>query len=496
MFDPIATLMGKHDRSASGPELNHLRERMSKPQRHRLLHGYPLAAAMSARSADPGLELDVYPKGSRRLLVGVLPHPFCNPTVAGCGFCTFPHQTHDNAHAAKVVGRVVREIKHRVDRQPLQLLGQPVAALYFGGGTANLSPAGPFRDLCRTLAECFDLSGAEVTLEGVPAYFVKRRPLLMDLLREEINARHFRISMGIQTFDPARLRQMGRTAFGDLPIFAEAVDAAHARGFTASADLLFNLPHQTLAEMRRDLDRADTLGLDHVGLYHLVLFKGLGTAWSHDQQLLDGLPDNATAAGHWVALREHLLESGFVQTTLTNFERRAVHATERRFVYEEHGFRPGQFDMLGFGPGGISFAADERFNGALKLLNPDRAEDYVAAVDRHVAPWDRYFQYSAEDLQVFYLTRRLAALAIDTAEYRRLFGTAVTADFAGELEALTAEGLIAVTADAIRPTPRGMFYADSVASLLARRRRANLGRRPDLTDRASRYGNENHFAHM
>ena len=70
----------------------------------------------------------------------------------------------------------------------LSLFGQPVAGLYFGGGTANLTPAEPFRKLCRTLAECFDLRGAEVTLEGVPAYFVKRWPLLLDVLREEVIA--------------------------------------------------------------------------------------------------------------------------------------------------------------------------------------------------------------------------------------------------------------------------------------------------------------------
>ena len=61
--------------------------------------------------------------------------------------------------------------------------------------------------------------------------------------------------------------------------------AAHARGFTASADLLFNLPHQTPDEMRGDLGRADALGLDHLGLYHLVLFRGLGTAWSRDADM-------------------------------------------------------------------------------------------------------------------------------------------------------------------------------------------------------------------
>ena len=41
----------------------HLRERMQKPQRHRLLHGYPLAAAMQARPAS--LDLDVQPDEDR-----------------------------------------------------------------------------------------------------------------------------------------------------------------------------------------------------------------------------------------------------------------------------------------------------------------------------------------------------------------------------------------------------------------------------------------------
>jgi oxygen-independent coproporphyrinogen-3 oxidase len=404
--------------------------------------------------------------------------------VSGCGFCTFAHEPYHGDRAADVVGHVIREIEGRVARQE-RLAGRPVSALYFGGGTANLTPAGPFRELCRALARCFDLSGAEVTLEGVPAYFIKRQPPLLDVLREEIPARHFRISMGIQTFDEDRLRQMGRQAFGDVGTFVEAVESAHERGFTASADLLFNLPGQGLAEMQRDVDRADALGLDHLGLYHLVLFRGLGTTWSRDPQMLAGLPGNERAAENWLDLRGRLLARDFVQTTLTNFERRAFLDDDRRFVYEEYSFRPDRFDMLGFGPGGISFAADPDFVGGLKLLNPDGAADYTASAQRGAAPWDRYFEYHRDDLRVFYLTRRLAALRIDRPDYRALFGADVLEEMAGEVGAAAAEGLIEVNDDAVRPTPRGMFFADSVASLLARRRLPNRS-----------HANDNSHGHM
>jgi len=460
-------------------DLRELRQRMEKPQRHRLLHGYPLAQAMRAR-ADRLKQEDVsFDAGhGRGLLVGVLPHPFCNPAVAGCGFCTFPHQPYHAVQATAVVERVLDEIEQRVRFQPT-LRGRVVEGLYFGGGTANLTPAEPFAQLCRGLSSTFDLTQAEVTLEGVPAYFVNRRPLLMDLLRETIPARHFRLSMGIQTFDEEQLRRMGRLAFGKADTFRDVVGKAHARGFTVSGDLLFNLPGQTLPQMRNDAARAVDLGLDHLGLYHLVLFRGLGTAWSRDNELLARLPPNEQAAEHWLALRSFLLENGFDQTTLTNFERQAFRGHPHRFIYEEKSFQPDHYDMIGFGPTGISFAADPTFTTAMKILNPESAASYASAVKQGAGPWDRFFAYRPRDLRIFYLTRRLAALEIDRSAYRSLFGVDPLGDFDSEFRALIRGGLVEATPRSIRPTPRGMFYADSIAALLAWRQvrsSRNVGR--------------------
>ena len=158
------------------PERLQRRERqlaryMARPQRHRLLHGYPLAAAMPYADArvlkrDPVSALK-HPPASP-LLVGVLPHPFCNPKVMGCGFCTFPHERYSRLKCAALVEGVIREIADRVTAEP-QLERRKIAGLYFGGGTANLTPPKPFRRLAHTLNQTFDVSSAEVTLEGVPA---------------------------------------------------------------------------------------------------------------------------------------------------------------------------------------------------------------------------------------------------------------------------------------------------------------------------------------
>jgi oxygen-independent coproporphyrinogen-3 oxidase len=477
-------------------DLRFLRGRMAKPQRHRLLHGYPLAAGMHHRRADErGADVVFDLDTGRGLLIGVLPNPFCNPAVKGCGFCTFPHEAYRAPDAAAVVESVIAEIEQRVRRQPW-LRGRTVSALYFGGGTANLTPADSFRRLCRALAKIFELSHAEVTLEGVPAYFVKRQPLLVDILREEIQARHFRLSMGIQTFDAHRLRQMGRQAFGDTPTFADVVELGHRNGFTVSADLLFNLPGQSVEAMCADLSRADAIGLDHLGLYHLVLFRGLGTAWSLDPAMLAALPSNEQAADNWLALRNDLLSRNFVQTSLTNFERAELSGHERRYVYEECSFQPDRFDMLGFGPSAISFAADREFDGARKILNPDGAEVYRAAVASGGPVWDRYFCYAPRDLRVFYLARRLAALGIDRAKYADLFDADPLDQFPREWAASTNENLVDIGPQAIRPTPRGMFYADSIAGLFARRRVRALSARQSPVEEKSHRLNDNSRGYM
>jgi oxygen-independent coproporphyrinogen-3 oxidase len=432
-------------------------------------------------------------RAGRGLLVGVLPHPFCNPAVTGCGFCTFPHEAYNAPAAGAVVEHVLREIDQRVRRQPA-LYRRPVTGLYFGGGTANLTPAEPFRRLCRRLAATFNLTRAEITLEGVPAYFVKRQPLLVDILREEIPARHFRLSMGIQTFDEDQLRRMGRLAFGTAETFQQVVELSHRLGFTVSADLLFNLPGQSLDDMRRDIGRAVAIRLDHLGLYHLVLFRGLGTAWSRDPTLLASLPPNEQAARNWLVLRDDLLSRGFYQSTLTNFERAEFRGHERRFLYEECSFQADGFDMLGFGPSAISFAARSDFGSALKIVNPDSPAGYQAAVASGTPAWDRFFWYTRRDLCIFHLTRRLAALGIERPAYRRRFGIDPVDDFPGEFAALVAENLMEMTPGSIRPTPRGMFYADSIAALLAWRQ---LRVRRGADENVSNHGaNDNGFGHM
>lgn len=450
-----------------------LRRRMRGPQRHRLLHGYPLGAATPpAEGYSEHDEIVFSDKTGRGLIVGVLPHSFCNPGVNGCGFCTFPHEPGNTSKASRAARLVAEEIGTAEFRRPT-LFERQVTAIYFGGGTANLIDAEAAALLCNALDEQFATDRAEVTLEGVPAYFLRggsgdaKGPRLWDVIRKRLRHRRLRISMGLQTFDEDRLRKMGRQNFGTPATFAEVVAAARAEGIATSGDLLFNLPGQSIDETRDDLRRAIDLGLDHLGLYHLVLFRGIGTGWSKDAEMLAGLPTNNAAADNWIALREMLLAEGWRQTTLTNFERGGIAGGPDRFLYEECGFHPDRFDMVGFGPSGISYTAAPDFATGVKVMNPAGSEEYAA---RHAAGgrmWTHAFAYEPRDQRIGWLIRRIAGLSIDRARYRELFGGDPLEDFADEFAVLTEAGLIKADGRELRPTPRGMFFSDSAAGLLS-----------------------------
>ena len=401
---------------------------------------------------------------NRKFIVGVLPHPFCNPSVKGCGFCTFPHEIYTNTKVDHIVKDVIKEIDFFFDQNPF--LNIDVEALYFGGGTANLTPPNLFRDLCRTLNNHIDLSQAEVTLEGVPIYFITHRPTILEVLKEEMPVRQLRISMGVQTFNTTQIKRMGRGAFGDKNKINEVVKTAHNLNYIVSCDLLFNLPGQSLAEMKADIDQAIDIGFDQICLYHLVMFEGLGTEWSLDDQLLLQLPNNTKSASNWLKLREYLLSKGYVQNSLTNFEKSDIRHGNCRFVYEDYGYRPEKYDLLGFGPSAITLISDKKFHHALKLLNPEGSTEYSELINRNQSA-SKSFVYQIRDMKILYLTRKVVLLGLNRKDYKAIFNQDPLDDFPFEFTSLAEKGLIEIDTEEIKLTPKGMFYADTTAGMFA-----------------------------
>ncbi len=190
--------------------------------------------------------------------------PFC---TYRCPYCAFYNVRPDDEREEAFLDGVAREIE--IWRARGAFDGAPLATLYWGGGTpSRLSRRGFQRlaDLCLGIAKAApDLEWtAEVNPSDADA------DLYAGYRGRGVN----RISVGVQSFDPQRLRFLGRD-HGAARAREAVIGAAEAGFAEVSLDLIFNL---AVEDRRRawpaDLEAALELPITHLSLYGLTLEPG------------------------------------------------------------------------------------------------------------------------------------------------------------------------------------------------------------------------------
>ena len=184
--------------------------------------------------------------------------PWC---VRKCPYCDF------NSHEAK--GELPEQAyldALRLDlEQSLPLIwGRKIHSVFIGGGTPSLMSAAGLDRLMSDLRTLLPLElDAEITMEANPGTFEAER--FKSYRESGIN----RLSIGIQSFNPAHLKALGRIHDGDEAL--RAVEIAKNTFENFNLDLMYALPSQTLDEARRDLETALSFAPPHLSLYHLTM---------------------------------------------------------------------------------------------------------------------------------------------------------------------------------------------------------------------------------
>jgi len=184
--------------------------------------------------------------------------PWC---VRKCPYCDF------NSHEGK--GELPEQDyldALRLDlEQSLPLIwGRKIHTVFIGGGTPSLMSAAGLDRLMSDLRTLLPLElDAEITMEANPGTFEAER--FKSYRESGIN----RLSIGIQSFNAAHLKALGRIHDGDEAL--RAVEIAKSTFDNFNLDLMYALPSQTLDEARRDLETALAFTPPHLSLYHLTM---------------------------------------------------------------------------------------------------------------------------------------------------------------------------------------------------------------------------------
>jgi putative oxygen-independent coproporphyrinogen III oxidase len=356
--------------------------------------------------------------------------PWC---VRKCPYCDFnSHERSGELPEREYVEALVADLEGLLP----SVWGRKLRSVFIGGGTPSLfAPESIDRLLSAVRARVPLEPDAEVTLEANPGTAEAGR------LRGYREAGVNRVSLGIQSFDDAKLKALGRIHSAHEA--RRAIEMALATFNNVNLDLMYGLPGQTLEEARADAAQALRFGTTHFSAYQLTLEPNTAF-YSKPPQL----PEHDACADMQLAVEELAAAAGF-----EHYETSAFARPGRRCRHNMNYWEFG--DYLGVGAG-----AHGKVSYADRVMRHERAKqprEYMAGAgtlrEKAIAPKELPFEFM------------LNALRLVEGVPAALFGERTglpDAVVLRRLQAARGKGLLEDDALRIRPTRRGRLFLNEL----------------------------------
>lgn len=376
--------------------------------------------------------------GARRW--GLYVHlPFCRQK---CFYCDFPSYAGQEGRMAVYVEALLGELAR--EGAPLRAAWGPPRTVYLGGGTPTALPPALMERLLAGLREFLVAApdALEFTCECNPGTV---DAAYLSLLRAGgVN----RLSLGVQTFDDALLRRIGRIHTAAQA--RAAVRQARAAGFrNLSLDLMYGLPGQTLAGLEMSVQQALALAPQHISIYGLQVEEGTAFARAQAAGRL-ALPSDEESEAMYDYMTTALPVAGYARYEISNFARLGFESRHNLGYWQD-------VPYLGVGAAAHSYLDGQRYE------NPRGIEEYLAALResgrarREEEPLTR-----ATSMEEFAFLALRTARGIDRARFAARFGCELASVYADAIARMRARGFLEEDAQGVRLTPLGMKYGNWV----------------------------------
>ncbi len=377
--------------------------------------------------------------------------PFCTHRCAYCDFNTYAGL---EAFIPAYVNALCREIGFISEAAGRKL---SVHTIFFGGGTPSLLPVVALERILNALAEGFNWQpGIEISLEANPG--TVSPDYLKGLLALGVN----RISLGMQSANPGDLAMLER--LHTLQDVVNAVKWSRLAGLdNLNLDLIFGLPHQSLAAWENTLSMALSLQPEHLALYALTLEHGTPMAHWVGRGLLPE-PDADLAADMYELASERLEQQGFVQYEISNWSKLAVSGGLKACKHNMQYWRSEPY--LGLGAGAHGFASGIRTVAALApALYIRRLEEAHTPVPFPGTPAtvEKITLTSDDEMGEFMMMGlRLVQEGVSDETFTRRFGRSLEDVYGTAIQRLIQLGLLERKDSIIRLTHHGRLLGNQV----------------------------------
>ena len=371
--------------------------------------------------------------------------PFCK---SKCPYCDF------NSHVLQTMGEDTwaQAICHQLTHSHTLTQGRPLASLFFGGGTPSLLAPATVNQVLTHVNHLWGISPhTEISLEANPT------SVEVSHLEGYKAAGVNRLSMGIQSLDPAALSFLGRTHSRDEAL--HALKAAQKIFARYSFDLIYARPGQTLDQWKAELTQALDLTGGHLSLYQLTIEPGTVFAIRHARGEFQ-MPDEALADDLYEMTGTMAAQKEMYAYEVSNYAK-AGHECQHNMIYWTYG------DYIGVGPGAHgrltlsdgTRMATEQAKAPQTWLEIVENGDPAPQVTRSIDCANSVFEIMMMGLRI--------RQGISKSRFQEVTGKPVSETLPlHKLSALIEEGLLEETPEALRPTAEGLKRVNGILDYL------------------------------
>jgi len=365
--------------------------------------------------------------------------PWC---VRKCPYCDFnSHALRDELPQNEYVAALLRDLEHDLPR----VWGRTVHSVFLGGGTPSLFDPEHIDRLLSGIRARLPLAPlAEITLEANPGTAELER------FRAFREAGVNRLSIGIQSFDDAKLSALGRIHGSTEAL--EAARAARDAGFdNFNLDLMFGLPGQTLSQALSDINTAIGAAPTHLSVYQLTIEPNTRFASNPPANL----PGDDTLWDMQQAIQRLLAASGYHQ-----YEVSAYAQPGRECSHNLNYWRFG--DYLGIGAGAHAKLTDP--SGIARQWKQKHPAAYLAAAGTKDAIGGESRLTRNQAVGEFMMNALRLTTGFDKSLFDERTGLPI-GQIVSQLEIARSRGLIEEDVVHLRPTSLGQRYLNDLVPL-------------------------------
>lgn len=367
--------------------------------------------------------------------LGVYVHiPFCKRKCEYCDFISYCNK--DN-----LIETYVEALKKEINLQNIQSY---IDTIYIGGGTPSYIESKYIKEIMKEIKKKNIRKNAEITIEVNPGTVTEAK--LKDYKECGIN----RLSIGLQSTKDELLRQIGR--IHDYNQFLETYKLARKVGFeNINVDLMIGLPNQKIMDLKESLNKIIELQPEHISVYSLIVEEGTPISKKIQSGELTLPNENEERNMYWY-VKNTLELSGYNHYEISNFSKKGYESRHNMSCWN-------QCQYFGFGVAAHSYRDITRYSNITDI------NEYIKNIQKGNLSKNRIIHeiQKESDTEKEYMLlglRKIEGVKINN--FKAKFVKNPIYLFRNELKKLSDENLIAVDANTIRLTPKGIDLANLV----------------------------------